>query len=155
MANSMWCMMGCFFCLQAEVNISNIATDQTISHPQKSKYNISMLKLLRAYRILGIIHRRKHLWISWFLEWLQMFSCYHFLSCNYFDKKCALLIATANSSHCLNISDLKRVKITADQASWLLTQNSSIHVNQRIRLPNEIKANRETCKVWKNACTSY
>ena len=42
-----------------------------------------------------------------------------------------------------------------DPASLSLQQNGTIHVNQRVRLPNEVKANRETCIVWKNACASY
>ena len=33
----------------------------------------------------------------------------------------------------------------------------SMHVNQRVRLPNEVNANRKTCKVWKTHVhhTSY
>ena len=30
-----------------------------------------------------------------------------------------------------------------------LKQNGTINVNQNMRLPNKVKANRETCKVWK------
>ena len=34
---------------------------------------------------------------------------------------------------------------------------ATIHVNLRVRLPKEVKANKETCKVWKTRvhCTSY
>ena len=39
-------------------------------------------------------------------------------------------------------------------ASWSLKWNSTIHVNQRARLLNEVKTNRETCKnAEKRACT--
>ena len=33
-----------------------------------------------------------------------------------------------------------------DPALWSLKWNGTIHVNQRVRLPNEVKANRETYK---------
>ena len=32
-----------FFCLQAEVNASDIATDQTIVHAQNSRHSVSIL----------------------------------------------------------------------------------------------------------------
>ena len=33
-----------------------------------------------------------------------------------------------------------------DPVSWSLKWNGIIHTDQRVRLPNDVKANRETCK---------
>ena len=50
----------------------------------------------------------------------------------------------------------KELKIP-DLGPWSLKWNDTIHVNQRVRLPNKIKVNWETYKVWKTCVhhTSY
>ena len=49
---------------------------------------------------------------------------------------------------------LKELRLP-DPASWSLKWNSIIHVNQRSRLPNEVKAKRETCKSAENMHAPY
>ena len=81
-----------------------------------------------------------------------MFSCYHFLSFNYFNYKRALLIATTIWLHCSKLM-WKELRLP-DLAPLPLKQNGTISVNQKVRLLNKVKANRETCKVWK-MCVHY
>ena len=42
-----------------------------------------------------------------------------------------------------------------DSASWSLKWDDSVHVNQRARLPNEVKTNREICRSVENVHTLY
>ena len=51
------------------------------------------------------------------------------------------------------ISSVKKLRLP-DSAPWSLKWDGIIHVNQRARLPNEVKAKRETCKsAEKRECT--
>ena len=64
-----------------------------------------------------------------------------------------LIVLTKNVCTVLTFQTKKELRLP-DLASCSLKWNDTIHVNQRARLPNEVKANRKACKsAEKCVCT--